>query len=107
MDKITRALAVAEDNTAAINALMQSGERRSRKKTLSGVTSGAKTSFGTIESDGNAAVIVVFDDPSAMLSFQDAVTGGVSPLFLVLPRGKAELELSPVCKNARALLFCG
>lgn len=107
MDKKSRALYVAEDNSAAIEGLRKELRARTSAVALTGATVGGVTSFGNVTAYDGCGVTVAFDGSAASLIFcgSTVATGG-SPLFAVLPPSRGELKLSATRSNARALLTC-
>ncbi len=102
MDKSTRALLCADDNSARIDALERA--QRSVAMTAVGTDVSGVTTFGTFDC-GCAAVIAVFDGAAATLMFDGtAAASGTSPICCTIG-GRGTLALDGARANARAILI--
>ncbi|MCH5164799.1 MAG: hypothetical protein J1G01_00155 [Clostridiales bacterium] len=102
MDKTTRALSVAEDNSNDIAAL----KAHTRTFVLFGEQTETGVSLGRLSVTGECSVVITFEGGYSLLKFCDQVIdSGLSMIILSLPHGRGELELVGDCTNGRALVI--
>lgn len=107
MDKASVALSATEDNAAAIRELNKKLQSRTACRLVVGKSSGSYTTFGTITSSGNTAVIVVFGGTATnirLLMDGEIINISPSPIVAVLPKGSGELKITGA-RTANALII--
>lgn len=103
MDITSRAIRLAEDSAAAVEALRS---KLPLRKVYAGEISQTKTSFGQIKLSAPSAVIVVFTGDECSLEFGGKqIASGASPLVGIVTAGSGELSLSAARGGAQALLI--
>lgn len=108
MDKIETALASIEDNAAAIRALNRALKRRPTIDCIFGIQNSNAVSFGVVQSDGNAFVLLMVPYTSQRREIRfcgETVIASALPLMFRLPKGKGELLLRANVSPSAVLVF--
>lgn len=109
MDKTVRAVSMAEDALAAVEALRAATAKSKMRVTAKYVYdgSGNRKTFGNIRSDGNVAVIVKFSGSEYLNFGERTLSYGSSLMFAILPEGEGELWITGTDSYAQILAFGG
>lgn len=94
MDKIDRAIVLGEDNEAALQKLYAEMRKRTGFKVLKGTQSINSMDFGTVKSEGCAAIIRFVGESVSVYYCGQKIADGSSPIICEIPRGNGQLKLN-------------
>lgn len=106
MDKVTRALSMAEDNSIKLKVLESMTARFAKTLALSGAPADGMMSFGKIAINGPSAVIATYTGTTCTLALDGMpIANGPSPIIAVLDESHGELALFGSATSAKALVI--